>query len=82
MTIAYRTASEKVVPLVHYIWWGNPPTDRLALDACKTLNHLASLGRGCVHYWRNSADTMLGRSRPTGANTRSGRSARGPSARR
>ena len=71
MTNTCRTVSEKVVldadvpevellPLVHYIWWGNPPTERLALDASKTPNHLASLGRVRVHYWRNSEDTMLG----------------------
>jgi hypothetical protein len=55
-----RKAKVEPLPLVHYIWWGNPTTDRLALDAGKTPNRLASLGRVRVHYWRNSADTMIG----------------------
>lgn len=55
-----REATVERLPLVHYIWWGNPTTDRLALDASKTPNQLAKLGRVSVHYWRNSADTMIG----------------------
>jgi hypothetical protein len=50
----------QLLPLVHYIWWGNPATDWLALDATKTPNQLAKLGRVRVHYWRHSADTMIG----------------------
>lgn len=53
-------ATVELLPLVHYVWWGNPATDRLALDASKTSNQLAKLSRVCVHYWRNSADTMIG----------------------
>jgi hypothetical protein len=53
-------AKIKTLPLVHYIWWGNPATERLAFDASNTPNQLAGLGRVCVHYWRNSADTMIG----------------------
>jgi hypothetical protein len=48
------------MPLVHYIWWGNPATDKLVLDATRTPNQLAKLGRVSVHYWRNSADAMIG----------------------
>ncbi len=55
-----RKATMELLPLVHYIWWGNPTTDRLALEASKTPNELAKLGGVCVHYWRNSADTMIG----------------------
>ena len=55
-----RKAKVEPLPLVHYIWWGNPTTDRLGLDASQTPNHLASLGRVWVHYWRNSADTTIG----------------------
>jgi len=48
------------MPYVHYIWWGNPLNDQQALDASKTPNQFASLDRACVHYWRNSADTLIG----------------------
>src|SRR5947209_7451723 len=44
-----RKAKVEILPLVHYIWWGNPVNDQQALDASKTPNQLASLGRVCVH---------------------------------
>jgi SAM-dependent methyltransferase len=55
-----RKAKVEPLPLVHYIWWGNPATDSQALDASKTPNQLAGLGRVWVHYWRNSADITIG----------------------
>jgi hypothetical protein len=55
-----RKAKVELLPLVHYIWWGDPVNDQQAVDASKTPNQLASLGRVCVYYWRNSTDTLIG----------------------
>lgn len=55
-----RKAQLELLPLVHYIWWGNPGNDDYAADASETPNAVAGLGRMCVHYWRNCSESVFG----------------------